>query len=79
MFLRFKIYAAALGAALMAVLGALAVGRRQGKQRAAERELRERLDAAKKANEVRDDVGKMDSGSVNDGLAEWMRDDDAKL
>jgi HAMP domain-containing protein len=74
MMFRLKAYLWAALALAGAVLWAFLTGKSQGKQEAREKELRRRVDAAKTANEVQDEIANQDIGTVRDNLDRWMRD-----
>jgi hypothetical protein len=67
---RLKLWIAALGA----ILAALVAAWLNGRQSADVRYTRRRVEAAQQANEVRDEVNDMGADERRDALARWMRD-----
>lgn len=73
---RFKLWLLAAAGALMAVLAAWGVGRREGRKAVERDHLKKRLDAAKKAREVHRDVEGLDADGVRKRLDKWVRKSD---
>ena len=71
---RIKAWAIAAGALALAVLGAFLSGYRKGGQDKAAESVRRRVEAAREAQEVRDDVEDMGDAERRDDLSKWMRD-----
>jgi cytochrome c551/c552 len=72
----------ALGAQLVKWIGpalAWVAGRRAGKKRAEEKELRRRIEASDEARRVADEVAGKSNPVRRDDLDKWVRDHDGKL
>lgn len=73
---KLKLWAIAAGGVLLAVLAAFGIGRREGRKATETKHLRRRVEAAREAREVEDEVNKLDDDAVHDALGEWMRKGD---
>jgi hypothetical protein len=72
---RLKTWAALAGVALFAIGIAFLKGRTAGIAHIEAEQARRRLDAIKARKETDDEITGMDSTTVDDRLARWMRDD----
>ena len=75
---RFQVWLAASAAFIAAFTAAYLRGRSHGADAAKSRQTERALDAARKRQEVQDDVAKSGDDSVRDMLSEWMRDSNQK-
>jgi len=72
---KLKLWAVIAAGAALAVLGAFWGGQRVGRAKSKTDALQRRLQDAGKANEVQDEVNKMDRASKRRDLDRWMRGD----
>lgn len=75
-FARLKFYAAAIGAAIVAVSVAFLRGMARGKSIATTGALKRRIGDAQKAKDVRDEINDMGRDDRRRDLDKWMRDND---
>lgn len=71
---RLKLYAIAVAAFFFAVLGVYFKGKSAGRQEVENEHTRRRVDAMKKAKDVRDEI--MDDPYLVDRAGQWVRSDD---
>jgi hypothetical protein len=71
---RLKLWLYAIGAFVMALVGAWFAGRREGKSAAKHEETSRRLEVMKEAHEVQDEVRALNDTDMRRALTRWMRD-----
>ena len=75
MFLRLKLYAAAVAAFILALLGIYWSGRRDGAAAVKADINEDRLDAMKAAKDVEDEIKSLDDPAFIDRAGQWVRKD----
>ena len=75
MFLRLKLYAAAVAAFILALLGIYWSGRRDGAAAVKADITEDRLDAMKTAKDVEDEIKSLDDPAFVDRAGQWVRKD----
>jgi len=75
MFLRLKLYAAAVAAFILALLGIYWSGRRDGAAAVKADITEDRLDAMKTAKDVEDEIKSLDDPAFVDRASQWVRKD----
>ena len=75
MFLRLKLYAAAVAAFILALLGIYWSGRRDGAAAVKADITEDRLDAMKTAKDVEDEIKSLDDPAFIDRAGQWVRKD----
>ena len=73
MFLRLKLYAAAVAAFILALLGIYWSGRRDGAAAVKADITEDRLDAMKTAKDVEDEIKSLDDPAFIDRAGQWVR------
>jgi hypothetical protein len=73
MFLRLKLYAAAVAAFILALLGIYWSGRRDGAAAVKAAITEDRLDAMKVAKDVEDEIKSLDDPAFIDRAGQWVR------
>ena len=75
MFMRLKLYAAAVAAFILALLGIYFSGRRDGAAAVKADITEDRLDAMKTAKDVEDEIKSLDDPAFIDRAGQWVRKD----
>lgn len=76
MFLKLKLYIAAIGAALLGLAAIYFRGRSAGADAAERKHLEGRIDAIKDAQEVQNEIDALDDTELSSRARSWVREDE---
>lgn len=74
MFAKLKGYAVAAGVFLVAIIGALAYGYGEGRQKQREADALRKQEAARRGKEIENEIRGLGGVAIDERLSKWMRD-----